>query len=209
MSLTLLFIIVTVLVSYFAFQNENLMTKLLHLPQREYRNGELYRLLTSGFIHADWAHLLINMFVFYQFGTTVAHNFGDIFGEEIGTVLFAALYLLGIVFANLPTFYKHKNNSYYGGLGASGGVAAVTFSYIAFNPFATLLIYGIIPIPAVIAGVLYLAYSSYAAKKANDNIGHEAHLYGALFGLIFTFLIDPTIFYAFWSQITNTAANRI
>ena len=205
MSLTIIFIGVTILTSYVSFQNEGLLLKLLHSPTQEYRNKELYRLFTSGFVHADWVHLLINMFVLYQFGGIVEDYYVSLFGEITGEILYAFLYLFGIIFANLPTFFKHRGNSHYSALGASGAVAAVVFASIVFQPWSILLIYGIIPLPAIIAGVLYLLYSSYAARNANDNIGHEAHLYGAIFGFIFTILLDPELIYNF----TNKVINRI
>ncbi len=205
MSITLVIVIITALISFQAFNNQGLFNKLKHFPYVEQRQGEWYRLLTSGFVHADWIHLGINMFVFYEFGRLIEQLFiqESLFGPIKGRIVFILLYLLGIVFASLPSFAKHKDNPHYSAIGASGAVSGILFAYIIFFPWSTLRLYGIIPIPAIIAGIAYLVYSSWAGKKGGDNIGHDAHFYGALFGFIFTILMKPSLFLLFINQLIN------
>jgi membrane associated rhomboid family serine protease len=105
--------------------------------------------------------------------------------------MFLVMYLLAIIVASLPSFYKNRNNSYYRALGASGGVSAVLFSFIYFQPWAVINIW-FIPCPAILAGIGYLVYSAYMSGKGRDNVGHDAHLWGAVWGLVFTFFYDPT-----------------
>src|SRR6185312_461318 len=145
---TLIIAVITVLVSIAAFSNEELFNKLILWPRRMDNAAEYYRLLTSGFIHADWLHLIFNMYTFYVFGIQVERIFHSMDKHN----LFLVLYLAGIVVASLPSFIKNRNNSYYRSLGASGGVAAILFSFVYFAPWAKIWIW-FIPIPGIIAGV--------------------------------------------------------
>jgi len=182
---TLIIAVITVLVSIAAFSNEELFNKLILWPRRMDNAAEYYRLLTSGFIHADWLHLIFNMYTFYVFGIQVERIFHSMDKHN----LFLVLYLAGIVVASLPSFIKNRNNSYYRSLGASGGVAAILFSFVYFAPWAKIWIW-FIPIPGIIAGVLYLLYSAYSSRRGNSSINHDAHFWGAVFGFVFTLLID-------------------
>ena len=198
---TILIIIFTVLVSVAAFNNADLIQKLKHHPYTEYRDKEYYRWLTSGFVHNDPIHLGINMFVLWQFGTTVEKIYQREFGELFGMTMFFIMYLSAIVFADLPTFRKHKDNPYYAAVGASGAVSAVLFAYILFYPWSEMSLYGIIPFRAVVGGFLYLAYEQWASRNANDNIGHDAHFAGAIYGMMFTILLRPSIYNEFVDQL--------
>ena len=202
MSLTFIFIGITVALSLYAWNNYSIMNKWIMNPYSVHRNHEYYRFLTSGFLHADYGHLFFNMLSLYFFGANVEYYFSILFGESTGSILYAALYLIGIIVANYPDFAKYKNNSGYNALGASGGVSAVVFSAILFNPTATILIY-FIPMPAFMYAVLYSFYSYYMSKRNLDNIGHSAHLYGAAFGVAFTLLLKPTLFSSCIAQITE------
>ena len=201
MSITLIITLLTVFVSWQAFQNRSLFNKLLHHPFTESREGQYYRWISSGFIHNDWLHLGINMLVFYQFGGIVESIYRTHFGDLVGTIYFLILYLGSIVMGDLPSYYKHRNDSWYSAVGASGGVAGILFAYILFSPFSTMLIYGIIPIYSVIAGILYIGYEQWASRRAKDNIGHDAHIWGAIFGLVFTAIIVPRVLPFFWEQV--------
>jgi len=202
MSITVIIIVITVAVSYFSFQNPELKNKLIMNPVRVRNHGEWYRLVTSGFIHADWIHLGLNMFSFYFFGEFVEAVFGYIKGPS-GNLIFVAFYILGIILSDLPSIFKHKDNPYYNSLGASGGVSAVVFSSILFSPTADICLYGFICIPGFILGPMYLIYSYVKGKDMSDNINHNAHLYGALFGLVFSFLLEPQVIVSFFEQIGN------
>jgi membrane associated rhomboid family serine protease len=106
-----------------------------------------------------------------------------------------------MVIATISTVIKHKNNPQYNAIGASGAVSAVVFTYIFFSPTNSLLLMGVIPIPAIIFGVLYLIYSQYMARKSGGNVNHDAHFIGAVFGFIYPILLKPSLIYSFINQI--------
>lgn len=163
------------------------MGRLILYPRYMDSPAEYYRLLTSGFIHADWGHLFFNMFALFVFGKQVESIFMMLGKHD----MFLVMYLAGIVIASLPSFLKNRNNSYYRALGASGGVSAILFSFIYYTPWSIIYVW-FIPCPAILAGVGYLVYSAYMSGKGRDNVGHDAHFWGAVFGLVFTFFYDPT-----------------
>jgi membrane associated rhomboid family serine protease len=198
----LILVVITVIISLIALNNEELLIKMLHRPYNENHSNEKYRLLTSGFIHADYFHLFINMFVLYQFGAFVEYKFVSQFGFA-GSFIYAGFYILTIVMANLKTHFHHKDNYAYSALGASGATSAILFSYIFFEPTSMLGLYMIIPVPAIIFGVLYLWYSSWSAGRNQDNIGHEAHFYGAIAGFIITALLYPSEIGTFFQKIVH------
>lgn len=206
MSITVIIILITVAISYFSFQNPVLQQKLIMNSTRIINHGEWYRLVTSGFIHSNWMHLGFNMFTLYFFGEWVEIIFGSLKGS-MGSLIFIAFYLIGIVISDLPSVFKHKNNPYYNSLGASGGVAAIVFSSILFFPTNDVCIYGFICIPGFILGPIYLIYSYYKGKDMSDNVNHNAHLYGALFGLGFSILLQPKVLFSFFSQIGDWMAS--
>jgi membrane associated rhomboid family serine protease len=162
---------------------------------------EYYRFLSSGFIHKDHMHLFMNMFSFYFFGGTIERVFKSIF-EGFGGTYYILLYVMAIVASDLPTFFKHRNNPGYNSLGASGGVAAVIFGSIILMPLNDICIY-FICMPGFIGGTLYLVFSFYMGRKSNDGINHDAHLYGALFGLLFCVVLYPTALPEFIEQILS------
>ncbi|MFT4534731.1 MAG: membrane associated rhomboid family serine protease [Saprospiraceae bacterium] len=203
MTVTILIIIVTCLISYKGFKDRSFFEQLKHHPVSEANNGEWYRMVTSGFLHADWFHLGINMYVLYAFGSTVENEYLFKYGEIAGRGIYLAVYIVMIILADIPSFIKHKNNRYYGAIGASGAVSGILFICILYSPWAPLYLYGILEIPSIIFGVLYLVYSSYASKKANDNIGHDAHFYGALAGMVLTAILIPKTLGVFLDQFIN------
>lgn len=138
--------------------------QLKHYPIAESRNGQYYRWLTSGFVHGDFMHLFINMFVLHEFGRSVENYLVHHFDKTGGSILYLATYLLIIIMGDVPTYYKHKDNAYFASVGASGGVSGIIFIFILLNPWNMLGLYMIIPVPAIIFGVLYLWYSTWASK---------------------------------------------
>ncbi len=186
-------IIVTVGISLLAFRNQKLMDDLLLWPFRMQQVNQFYRFLTSGFVHADMTHLIFNMVTFYFFGILLQ--------GQIGTVYFLMLYLIGIVVAGIPSYIKKQNNPGYRSLGASGGVSAIVFAAIYLNPWSKLYLFFAIGMPSIVFAVLYLVYSGYSAKKGIGIINHDAHLWGALFGIVFMLIIDPTHGRYFISQL--------
>lgn len=210
-TLTLIIVIITGIISYLAFERPALKSRLLFVPDLVKRMGQYDRFLTHGFIHADWMHLLMNLFVLYMFGQNAEFYFNAAYGQVLGPVLYLILYLGGIIVASIPTYFKHRDNRYYSALGASGAVSGVVFLNIFFEPWSMIYIYGIIPLPIIVGGVLYLAYSDYMSKKGNDMIGHDAHFYGAVWGFGFTFLtsviLRPDLVSTFVHKLSNPSFN--
>ena len=195
--ITYIIIGITVVVSYFCFNNQELFRKLALIPYRTVKNNEWYRLVTHGFVHADMTHLLVNMFTFWSFGTYIESIFGYL---GFGTWGYLGLYFGGMVFASIYDVLKHHNDPYYVSIGESGAVSAILFSSILFDPWSKILLFAIIPIPGIIFGVLYLAYCQYMAKRAGDNINHNAHFYGAVYGFLYPALLNPSLITAFLSH---------
>ncbi|RPH31273.1 MAG: rhomboid family intramembrane serine protease [Bacteroidales bacterium] len=202
--MTIIIIIVTVGISMLAFSNREIMDKLQFTPYRTIHNKEWHRLFTHGFVHADYMHLFINMFVLYSFGAAVESIFKSLQYSGIiqsWVLHFSVLYFGGIVIASLTTLKKHKDNFYYHSVGASGAVSAIVFTFIFFDPLQKLLFMFIIPIPAIVFGVLYLAYTHYMSKKGGDNINHDAHFIGSVFGFVYPLLINPKLFFVFLERL--------
>jgi membrane associated rhomboid family serine protease len=198
--ITYILIAVTVAASFYAWKNTNLFGTLMMNPYRIYREKQYYRFVTSGFIHKDHMHLLLNMLSLYFFGPAIEQIFKNEFGA-IGGIYFVIFYILAIIVSDLRTFQKHKNNPGYNSLGASGAVSAVIFAFIIFRPLDKIYIWGVLGTRGFIMGALFIALSYYQGKKAKDNINHDAHLYGALFGLIFCVIVFPHSIPEFIGQI--------
>jgi membrane associated rhomboid family serine protease len=185
-----------------SFNNSTLAAKLIFNPYQISQHKQYYRFISSGFIHADFFHLLINMLVLYSFGTLVERKFEMLMGEA-GKTFFVIYYLLGLIISILPTYFKQQSNYLYNGLGASGSVSAVLFSFILFYPWQKIYLYGILGIPGILAGVAYLIFSSYQDKKGRDNINHNAHFWGAIYGFVFPITVSKQVFFDFWDQLTT------
>ncbi|WP_144913436.1 rhomboid family intramembrane serine protease [Mucilaginibacter frigoritolerans] len=186
---------ITILTSVMAFSNDNLYANLILHPYSVSRRHRVYTVITSGLIHNDWMHLFFNMLSFYFFAFRLE--------PLLGHWQFGLLYVVSLILSDLPTVYKHRNDDWYHSLGASGAVSAVIFSAILFNPLDRMMIMPIpIGIPAVIFGVLYLVYCNYASKYSRDNINHDAHMFGALSGLLITIILQPHVVHSFIEQVT-------
>lgn len=191
---------VTVLVSYLAFQNHELMEKLQFNAAKIVHQKQYYRLVSHAFIHGSWSHLLVNMFVLYFFGRGIEQYFGYYFGNR-AVAYFLFLYFGGILASNLWSLIKHQNNYYYNAVGASGAVSAMLFAFIFFNPWEMLYFFAILPVPGILFAVGYLVYSYQMSKKSNDNVAHDAHILGAVFGFIFPVILRPALFSQFIDQL--------
>jgi membrane associated rhomboid family serine protease len=205
MTVTIIIIFITSAVSVIAFSNRELLGKLVFSPFdiKHFKNN--YRFLSYALIHADWVHLLVNMMVLYSFGRVVETYYSLYFGNK-AILYYILLYIGGIALSTLPSFGKHKDDKSYTALGASGAVSAVVFASIIFDPLSKIYLFLIpIGIPAIIFGVLYLVYSWYMGKKNIDNVGHDAHFWGAIFGFVFTILLKPALLYHLFSILSGRA----
>ncbi|MFM1931940.1 MAG: hypothetical protein RL226_1243 [Bacteroidota bacterium] len=207
-------VIVTALISIGAFNAKDLMNKLVLNPYMVAHRKEYWRLITHGLIHKDFLHLLFNMYVLWGFGQTLGHVFSkpEMFeaqfgpntwwGSLLGNNAFLMLYVGSIVFAALPSMVKHKNNPGYSSLGASGAVSAVVMAYIIIFPTQKLsLLFIPVPMPAFVMGILFFAYETYMNRRGGTGIAHDAHLFGALFGLIFLLIVMPGVYPRFVEQV--------
>jgi membrane associated rhomboid family serine protease len=199
-TITIGILIITTGISLYTMQKPRVLNSLMMNPYLITRKSQYYRLVTSGFIHRDHMHLIFNMFSLYFFGTQLEYIFRQIFGG-LGSLHFITLYLFGIIISDIPTVLKHKNNIHYNSLGASGAVSAVVFACILFLPLRDICIYGVLCFPGVVLGLAYLVYSFYSSKKSKDGINHDAHLYGALFGIIYCLIFYPDSLRIFMEQM--------
>ncbi len=200
LSVTNSIVAITTVISLLLMQSQAGKSALIFHPVSIKESHQWYRFLTSGFIHADMLHLLINMFVLWSFGNVIERYYYPAYLGEFTTVKYLMLYFGGIIVSSIPSYLRNQNNPQYAALGASGGVSAVVFAAIIFAPWQNLYLYGVIAIPQILAGIAYLAYSWYMDKKGGDNIGHMAHLTGALWGFTFTGLMNMGLFALFFQK---------
>jgi membrane associated rhomboid family serine protease len=187
--MALIIVLITIGVSVYAFYNRDLVNTLALKPHLILKKHQYHRIITHALVHADWPHLLINMYVLFMFGKICEGYFSINFSGNAG-LHFVLLYVLSLIFSSAWSIIKHRRNIYYSAVGASGAVMAVVFTSIFFDPWSKLWFFGIIPIPGIVFGILYMGYSLYMGKKNSDNIGHDAHFSGAVFGLIYPLLVD-------------------
>lgn len=203
--ITISLIIANVIFSVVGFSNADIVDKTIMWPYRVARENQYIRFITSGFLHADWMHLIFNMFTLFFFGRNLELYFG--FLGLGGTVSYLALYFAGLIVSDLPSYFKHKDDYHYRSLGASGAVSAVVFATIVFSPWSSIYIYGALKISATLYAVLYIFYCVYMGKKSSDNINHDAHLWGSLFGLAFTLVLIAAMQPALFSDIIEELKN--
>lgn len=199
--MTLVIIIITAIVSVLAFSDRGLMNRLQFNAYQVRHRNEVYRFFTYAFVHADWMHLAVNLFVLYSFGEVVEMFYGVVFTGK-ASFYYVLLYAGGIIFSTLASYVKQNNNPYYNAVGASGAVSAVVFASILLHPAGRIgFLFLPFDIPAVVFGVLYLVYSAYMAKRAKVNIGHDAHFWGAIFGIVYTLALKPSLAIEFFNKI--------
>jgi membrane associated rhomboid family serine protease len=200
-------IVLTVIISISAFSSQKIMDDLIFYPPAVQR-GQWYRFFTCGFIHADFFHLAFNMYALYLFGGVVEYRFYENF-PGFGKWLYLLLYVASLFFCLLPTYNKNRNNHSYRSLGASGAVSAVIFAGILFDPTRKMgVIFLPFYLPGFVFGPLYLLISSYLDKRGGGNINHSAHIWGALFGIVFvviaSYIAGAHIFGDFIYQIKHS-----
>jgi len=200
--MTIILIVITVAVSYAAFKSPKLMDQLQFNASKIYYKKEFHRLITHAFIHASWEHLFVNMIVLFSFGLAIETYFKLNFGS-LHSIYYILLYFGGILVSNIYALFKHRKNYFYNSVGASGAVSAVLFAAIFFDPWNMIYFFGILPIPGIVFAVLYLVYSYQMGKKQNDNVAHDAHLLGALYGFIFPILLNPKLLEIFINKLFN------
>ncbi len=184
-SITLVLIVLNILISLAAlYAVPKLFEKGMLRPYRTIRKQTWYEVITSGFLHAGFTHLLVNMFVLYFFGSVME--------QVLGMGHFTALYFSGLMFSALPSLIKHKDNPDYATIGASGAVESVLFSYIFVFPTEKLILVLLpVPIPAWFFGIAFLAYSIYEGKRGAGNVNHAAHIAGAIWGILYLIIFVP------------------
>lgn len=200
MQVTYILMAVIGLITYFAWERPEWQKRLMLNPYTVVHEKKYYQLITSGFVHNNGIHLLLNLFTLYFFGLAIEQIFYSYFGG-LGLVLYILLFITAVIVANIPTTIKHKNNYNYNSLGASGGVSALVMAFILFDPIRNLCLYAIICLPGYILGGLFIVYSIIMSKRNSDNINHDAHLFGAIYGVIFTLLLRPSTFAYFIEAI--------
>ena len=201
MVMVIAIIILTSLVSVYAFYQPALFSRLQFNAYAIRHDSQGWRFFTYGFLHAGWAHLFINMFVLYSFGNSVIDALDYYFGPK-AYLYFFLLYAGGIFFSVLVDFGKHKDDPGYNAVGASGAVSSVVFSSILLYPSGSIYLFLIpFPVPSIVFGILYLVYSAVMARRGRGNVGHSAHFWGAVYGIILTIALKPRIVLYFWQQI--------
>ena len=202
--ITVIIIAITCIVSILCFNGTLNGNKLIFNAYQVWHRKEWYRMLTSGMIHSGWGHLFFNMLTLYFFGRVVEQYFSAAFGGVLGTVLYVVLYVSALAISSLGDLVKYRDNWNYNALGASGAVSAVLFASILFAPKMGIYIYLIpIPVPGYIFAPLYLLYCWYMAKRNMDNIGHTAHFWGAVYGLLFPIICKPDVLSFCLSQFSQ------
>lgn len=203
--ITYFIIAINCIVSIYAFSNRNFFDKYLFRPYNINNNKkEWYRIFTHAFLHADFAHLLFNMYSFYSFGLILEqYFFPELFGSK-AEYYYVLLYVGGIMAAAFPGFEKHKHNPGYSSVGASGAVCAVIFSVILIAPDSEMgLMFIPIHIPAAFFGAAFLAISWYLAKRGGGHIAHDAHFWGSIFGFVFTVCLKFSLLAEFIQHVKS------
>ncbi|HXB30058.1 MAG TPA: rhomboid family intramembrane serine protease [Puia sp.] len=199
-NITLSIVVITSLISLAGFRNGKVVDELIFWPPAISKKHQYYRFITCGLIHADYIHLIFNMVTLYFFGTYMeAHYQGDL---GLQKYYYLALYIGALIVSNIPTYIKHYNDYDYRSLGASGAVSAVLFSFILLGPWQQIIVL-VFPVPAIIYGGLFLFYSAYMSRKGGDHVNHDAHFYGALFGVIFTIAVRPDVVNIFLNELKH------
>lgn len=211
---TYIIIIITAIFSVRAFNNRTIVNRLIFHPPSVKGVG-WYRFFSYGIIHADWNHLIFNMLTLYFFGPYIETYFINALGALRGISFYLILYVSALFISIYPTFLKEKNNRNYYGLGASGAVSAIVFAYILIEPMGYMgIIFIPVFIPAFLFGILYVVLSLYFTKQSSGGINHLAHITGAVYGVLFTFLVmflisNSNLATSFWASIQGVSLQDV
>jgi membrane associated rhomboid family serine protease len=199
--MNIIILVSTVVVSILAFNNPVLFDRLKFNAYAIKHRKETWRFGSYALVHTGWLHLLINMWVLYSFGSIVERTFRMNFGPK-GLLYYLLFYVGGVLFSVLFDYGKYKDNIYYNAVGASGAVSAVVFSSILIFPMGSIYLFPIpFAIPSWLFGILYLVYTAYMQRKGTDNVGHSAHFWGAVFGMVATVILLPGVLQNFFYQL--------
>ena len=200
---TFILIGITCLVSWMAFNNRKLMDRLILWPPAIDKHRQYDRLVTYGFIHGDFMHLLFNMVTLFFFGQQIE----QLMTRVVGFWVYPVFYISALVVSILPTYLKNQKNPNYLSLGASGAVSAVLFAFVLLAPWSTIGVM-FIPMPAIVFAVLYVGYSIWMDRRGGDRINHSAHLAGAAYGVLFMAIMEPRVLGIFLQQLGNPSFGR-
>lgn len=195
-SITLMLVLIISLTSVMGFYNKEVIEQFQFNAFKIYHRKQVYRLLSHALVHANWEHLVVNMIVLWSFGAITEHSFEMNFGG-IASYYYLVLFIGSVMLSSLWSLIKQRNNFYYNAVGASGAVSAVLFAAIFFRPWESIYFFGILPMPGIIFGLLYLYYSFYMSRRKMDNIGHDTHFLGAIIGFCTPMIIRPSLFWEF------------
>ena len=183
----LILIVLNVLFSYKGLKDVLFFDNYKFEVDKIFISKEYQRLITSGFLHVSWIHLLFNMFSLYAFSGLLEHH--------LGAGSFLLIYFSSLIGGDLLALFVHRHHGDYSAVGASGAVCGVIFASIVLFPELGISLFGLpISIPGWLYGLVYVLYSIYGIKSKKDNIGHEAHLGGALIGLVMAIIVQPIAF---------------
>jgi membrane associated rhomboid family serine protease len=199
-TITISIIVLTSLISITALNNSRIMDDLIFWPPAISIRNQYYRFITCGLIHADFLHLGFNMLTLYFFGRALEVYYRGELGLQ--HYWYLVLYVSALVVANIPSYAKRKDDYNYRSLGASGAVCAVLFAFILLHPWDTILLY-FIKMPAILYALLFLAYTIYMSKRGGDNVNHDAHLWGAIYGMTFTIVLRPSVISSFINELQH------
>jgi len=200
--MTIIIIALTCIISILAFNKTQLIYRYQFNSYQILRRKQYIRLISHAFLHANWTHLIINMLVFLSFGQSLERSFKAMFGSP-GILFFLLLYFGAVIISPLYSLIKQRDNYMYNAVGASGAVSAVVFANIFLAPWKQIYFFGIIPIPGIVFALLYLIYSWQMSKRNRDNIAHDTHFLGAVFGLVFPVILNPQLFGSFIEQLIS------
>jgi len=200
-SVTPVIVVLTCLISFAAFSNYKLREMLIFWPPAVSMRHQYYRFITCGLIHYDFLHLFMNMFTLYFFGRGTEL----LYRGELGLkpYYYPILYITALIVSNIPSYLRHKDDYNYRSLGASGAVCAVMFAVILIRPWETLQVFAFIPMYSILFAIIFLGYSVYMSRRGGDNVNHDAHLWGSLYGIVFTIAAHPDIVNTFLNEIKH------